>query len=187
MKGETLSNKLAKDTSTTSFYPTPPEVTEAILRFLNLPKQIMIWEPACGDGKMVDVFQQHGHEVMATDLYDYGNNISGIDFLQQNQHLTHWIITNPPFHIADDFIKHCMRWEKPFALLLKSQFWHAKKRRELFMKRRPEFVLPLTWRPDFLFGSKSGSPTMECCWTVWGPNSASKTEYFPLLRPGPKR
>lgn len=31
------------------FYPTPPDVTEALMRFLDLPPSV-IWECACGDG-----------------------------------------------------------------------------------------------------------------------------------------
>ena len=187
MIGEVLSNRLAKDTSATSFYPTPSEVTEALLYFLGLDKKTTIWEPACGNGKMVEVFQKNGHVVFASDLHEYGVFPAGVDFIKQNDHPADWIITNPPFHIADDFITHCLTWPKPFALLLKSQFWHAKKRQEMFTRRRPKFVLPLTWRPDFLFGAKSGSPTMECCWTVWEKTGASETEYLPLLRPEVRR
>ncbi len=34
-------------------YPTPPEVTYALLDFLALPCGTRIWEPACGNGDMV--------------------------------------------------------------------------------------------------------------------------------------
>ena len=35
------------------YYPTPPEVTQALLNFLNLRPGTKVWEPACGDGHMV--------------------------------------------------------------------------------------------------------------------------------------
>lgn len=42
---------------------------------------------------------------------------------------------------------------------------------------------PLTWRPDFHFGAKGGSPTMECAWTVWDRVPSNVTQYVPLLKP----
>lgn len=36
------------------FYPTPPEVTVALLDFLRLPKNTVIWEPAAGEGDMLE-------------------------------------------------------------------------------------------------------------------------------------
>lgn len=52
----------------------------------------------------------------------------------------------------------------------------------LFMQHPPAYVLPLTWRPDFLNGTKGGSPTMECLWTVWISGNTS-AQYIPLLKP----
>jgi hypothetical protein len=138
---------------------------------------------------MVEVFRRFGHNVIASDLHNYGSLYgggeyqSGCDFLQQTEHPADWIITNPPFHLADEFLRHCCLFKKPFALLFKSQYWHAQKRVKLFSLRKPEFVLPLTWRPDFLFKTKGGSPTMECLWTVWGSNSAAATRYELLRKP----
>ena len=93
-----------------------------------------------------------------------------------------WIITNPPFSHAAEFISRAFDLGKPCAILVKSQFWHAKRRIELYRRNPPSYVLPLTWRPDFLYGAKSGSPTMEIIWTVWtGTHHAAK--YVPLEKP----
>jgi hypothetical protein len=37
----------------------------------------------------------------------------------------------------------------------------------LFKEFPPAYVLPLTWRPDFMGGERGGAPTMEVHWTVW--------------------
>ena len=79
----------------TDFYPTPPEATEAILRFLSLPKSTVIWEPACGECDMVNVMKSCGYSVIATDLS------LGHDFLTAPLPECDWIITNPPFSLAD--------------------------------------------------------------------------------------
>lgn len=168
----------ANGRSEMDFYPTPPEATIALLDFLNLEKSCVIWEPACGEMDMAEVIQQEGYSVIATDLR------TGHDFLTAPMRDCDWIITNPPFSVADKFIERCAEHGKPFALLLKSQYWHAAKRTELFRKIKPSFVLPLTWRPNFLFKKKSkASPLMDVMWCVWEPPYASQnTIYYPLER-----
>src|SRR5690606_32590086 len=94
-----------------------------------------------------------------------------------------WIITNPPFRDSVAFINRAIQIGKPFAYLLKSQYWHARNKTELFNKFRPKYVLALNWRPDFHFGKKGGSPTMECLWVVWDSRPSETTEYHILSKP----
>lgn len=160
------------------FYPTPPECTYALLDYLKqnflLRSTDTIWEPACGNNAMADVMVQQGYSVIATDI------IQGQDFLEHEmQDRFDWIITNPPFSLSEKFIKKCIDHGKPFALLLKSQYWHSAKRRELFQSHQPKFVLPLTWRPDF---TGKGSSMLDMVWTVWIGN-AKNTYYEPLAKP----
>ena len=46
---DVLANRSAKDRRKLDFYPTPPDVTHALMQFLNLPKTT-VWECACGEG-----------------------------------------------------------------------------------------------------------------------------------------
>jgi hypothetical protein len=185
MNGTILSNRSAVDRNKTDFYATPPEVTVALLDFLESKKLISppatIWEPAAGSMAMVDVMLGREYRVIATDLHPQVSGMFPTDFLQVNGKCD-WIITNPPFSKATEFITHALELGKPCAFLLKSQFWHAKSRLDLFRKNPPAYVLPLTWRPDFLYGAKSGSPTMECLWTVWIPGD-HEIIYYPLEKP----
>lgn len=183
MQGNTLANRSSTDRSEIDFYPTPPEVTIALMEFLVIPKNKVIWEPACGEGHMSEVFKELGYTVISTELRETGYGENGVDFLTCNPRKCDWIITNPPFRDSIHFIKRCIELRKPFALLVKSQYWHAKNRTELFKSHRPRFVLPLNWRPDFLFGKKGGSPTMECQWVVWDSKPAKITEYQILSKP----
>lgn len=158
------------------FYPTPPEATIALMNFLKLPLDTVIWEPACGENHMVNTMTDCGYKVIGTDIN------SGTDFLKAKCEECDWIITNPPFSLSEEFINKCIEHKKPFALLLKSQYWHAKRRLKLFCNYPPSYILPLTWRPDFLFKQRgSGSPLMDVMWVVWGDNK--DTRYFPLERP----
>lgn len=189
MRGNILANRSAKDRNKTDFYPTPPDVTTALLKFLEEYSHLQPWmtilEPACGTGKMVEAMNARGYSVDYFDLYLTGfrGGFDSRDFLQLTDTGCDWIITNPPFLAAEAFIRHALDLKKPCAFLLKSQFWHAKKRLQLFRDSPPSYVLPLTWRPDFLNGSKSGSPTMEVAWSVWLPYQQGYTLYHPLERP----
>lgn len=158
------------------FYPTPPDCTAALLNFLDLQRGTRIWEPACGENHMVDVMRGRGYKVTGTDIQ------SGTDFLTADMIPCDWIITNPPFSLADKFIERCIEHGKPFALLLKSQYWHAKKRLPLFWQNPPAYICPLTWRPDFMFKTRGkGSPLMDVMWVIW--TSRPETRYIPLQRP----
>ena len=165
------------------FYPTPPEVTHALMRFLNLKDIHLAWEPACGDGSMSDVIKEYVPEVYSSDIENRGYGDEGIDFLTCGYHCDA-IITNPPFNLSEEFIKHALAHSDTVCMLLKSQYWHAKKRTKLFKDHPPAYVLPLNWRPDFLYKEqcKSGAPTMEVHWTVWL-NGASQTQYCILEKP----
>lgn len=171
--GNTAYQRNAQD-----FYPTPPDVTQALINFLDIPRGKTVWEPAAGNGDMAKVFKENWYFVIETDIQ------SGTDFLTADPVDCDWIITNPPFCLSEQFIRRCIKIQKPFAMLLKSQYWHAKSRIPLFYEHRPRFILPLTWRPDFLFKTRGkGSPLMDVMWAVWNCKPAPYTEYVPLNRP----
>lgn len=161
------------------FYPTPEEVTRALMEILNPDKDITIWEPACGEGHIVNALNNMGfNNVIGTDI------LTGTDFLTAELPKSggvdiSFIITNPPFKLAEEFIRKCWQHNIPFALLLKSQFWHAAKRYELFNECRPSMIYPLTWRPDF---TGQGAALMDCIWCVWLRDDKGYTEYKPLKK-----
>ena len=167
------------------FYPTPPDVTEALMQFLKLPP-CLIWEPACGDGAMVNVLRNHEHEVIATDLRNTGFGEGNVNFLKAENRTCDAVITNPPFSHSEEFIRKAVSVAPIVAMVLKSQYWHARKRIKLFSDLPPSYILPLTWRPDFLFDvrvdGKKGSPLMDCIWVIWEAGETD-TRYQPLLRP----
>ena len=115
---------------------------------------------------MANVLAGYGHDVFASDLRETGYGCGGVDFLETKRDCAA-IITNPPFNISEDFIRHAIPQARLVAMVLKSQYWHAKKRAALFGEFPPAYVLPLTWRPDFMGGERGGAPTMEVHWTVW--------------------
>jgi len=157
------------------FYPTPDECVLSLINNVAIPQSI--WEPACGDGAISKILEQNGHDVYSTDLVYRGYGTGGIDFLQEKEARAPYVITNPPFKLAEKFIIKCHELDLDgFAFILKSQYWHAAKRIKLFNEIRPSKVMPMTWRPDFTGG---GSPTMDCIWCVWERGNKT-TEYMPI-------
>lgn len=172
------------------FYPTPPEVTRALCdhleRHLLIGKGAWIWEPACGDGAMSEVFIERGYNVFSSDIREtgYKDQRSIHNFLDAMKMDVNsdWIITNPPFNVSEAFIHRCMndRFNRPFALLLKSQYWHSMRRNSLFYERKPMFICPLSWRPSF--EGKGKSSLMDFIWTIWG-REDGEARYMPLEKP----
>ncbi len=148
------------------FYPTPPECTLALLEHWPAPKRI--WEPACGDGAISRVLREAGRDVVSSDLHDRGYGDWTGDFLNDPPKARFdAIVTNPPFNVAEPFIRTAASFAVPFAMLLKSTYWHAATRTKLFEETRPEMVIAMTWRPSFDL-RRGTSPTMDVIWTVWG-------------------
>lgn len=148
------------------FYPTPPECTLALLEHWT-PVNI-VWEPACGDGAISRVLSDAGYATVSTDLHNRGYGDWTADFLVDRPPATFGsIVTNPPFSLAEKFIRRAASFGVPFAMLVKSTYWHAATRAKIFEETRPEMVIAMTWRPSFDL-RRGTSPTMDVIWTVWG-------------------
>ena len=115
-------------------YETPAVAVDALLRVEKLPHRI--WEPACGHGNIVNVLRKAGHEVIATDIVDYGIPITppgywGRDFLLETSAPagTGAIVTNPPFAIVGKFTRHALDLAPPMIVfLLRLAFMESERR-----------------------------------------------------------
>lgn len=156
------------------FYPTPMESVVALIVSGAIDSfPLSVWEPACGTGPIYRVLERWGKTVTCTDLEDYGVGKPGIDFLKTETPMGQSIVTNPPFSLAKEFIKHA-RWlgVDYVALLLKADYFCADSRYDLFMERPPAKILNHCWRLDF---TGDGAPPMNCAWFVWLPGDTSAT------------
>lgn len=125
---------------------------------------------------MTRVFDEYGHISVGTDIQ------GGNDYLKEERPiLLDAIITNPPFSLSEKFIRKACEEAPLVAMLLKSQYWHAKSRYSLYYSNVPTYILPLTWRPNFT-GREKAAPTMEVAWTVWVKGNHDG-KYRPLLKP----
>ena len=118
------------------FYPTPDYAVTALLE--KEPLIGGVWEPACGMGHISKVLEAAGLSVVSTDLQDYGYGIPGVDFLKAKRLLAPNIVTNPPYKLADAFVRQAIRLEaEKICLLLKLSFLEGVGRRELFRESPP--------------------------------------------------
>jgi hypothetical protein len=99
-------------------FPTPPWATRALCRYLQglsdeqtgwsgpQLSQMSVREPAANRGHMVRPLQEFFGRVEASDIHDYGAGFPVQDYLfGPPPPRTDWTITNPPFRLAEQFIK----------------------------------------------------------------------------------
>ncbi len=115
------------------FFPTPAWATHALVDNELFVGEI--WEPACGDGAMVQVLAMRGNRVVATDLYDRGFGETGIDFLTSDR-MADNIVTNPPYNAAEGFVRvGAKSARRKFALLLRLAFLEGANRANTIFAR----------------------------------------------------
>lgn len=89
-------------------YETPQVAIRTLLRVEDLPSAI--WEPCAGRGAIARELEAAGHSVIKQDLVAYEGADSGIatpiDFLMERAAPAGCIVTNPPYKLADKFIRH---------------------------------------------------------------------------------
>jgi hypothetical protein len=164
----------ALDQRKDDLYETPDVAVHALLRAEEIPE--VVWECACGPGRIVNVLRADGHKVYATDLVDYGcpDAESGVDFLMERapSFAIGAIVTNPPFKLANEFAAHALRLGIPkVIMLLRLAFMESDRRTAIldggllarvhvFRKR-----LPMMHRAGWE-GRKSNSG-IAFAWFVW--------------------
>ena len=165
-------------------YPTPVDCTYSLIPHITdlLPYGSRILEPACADGQISKALEQYGYQVDSFDLRpDVKYGTGGVDFLSEDNDFKivekhegfevrleyDAVWTNPPFVIADQFIRKSLEVAPVVIMLLKAQYWNTANRKKLFRETKPLRELNLTWRPAFLEAERGKSPLMDCMWVVW--------------------
>lgn len=151
-------------------YSTPTWVTESLLGYIDA-RPGTVWECAAGPGAMVRVLTGR-FVVLATDV------AKGEDFLQARvlpDPSIRTIITNPPYKLADQFVRHALQLTRPFggavAMLLSTNFDHAGGRADLFRdcpawSRKIMLTRRIVWFVE-ANGKPKSSPSENHAWFVW--------------------
>jgi hypothetical protein len=159
-------------------YETPSPAIHALLRVERLPHRL--WEPAAGRGRIVNVLRAAGHEVLASDLVDYGDptHFARRDFLMEHKipDGCEAIVTNPPFKLADEFVAHALDLCPRVVMLLRLAFLESERRAAILENRGLARIhvfarrLPMMHRDQWA-GPKVNSG-MAFAWFCWDRNHA---------------
>jgi hypothetical protein len=162
-------------------FPTPSWAVRALCQHV-LPTKVLkaltCWEPACNRGYMVRPLREYFHEVLATDIHDYGwdGQERVTDFLferpESDSQGVDAIITNPPFRLAAQFALHALNVWKPdyLALLVRTNFLEGQERHEtLFTPHPPAKVAQFVERVPMVRGryAPEASTATSYAWIVW--------------------
>jgi len=123
------------------------------------------WEPASGTGNIAKYFKN----IMASDIRDvpriYGEH--NIDFLKTTRYVD-FIITNPPFSLALEFLEHSLECSSKVALFLRLAFLEGKKRYYFFKKNPPIRIYIFSNRLTCHDEEGKWLGTMLCfAWFIW--------------------
>lgn len=177
------------------WYPTEPACTIALYKYLTDRKLLQsgtkVYEPACGDGAIVKVFEERGHTVFASDLFPQIDapvkNFLTDDFMiDREDSIRPLVVTNPPYAMPfiDLFIDRIMDLVHndgvTGALLMRNEVDCAVSRR-VYFEDNPYYFgkLVLNWRPRWIPGS-TGSPRHNYAWYVFSPYATDPTISYGL-------
>lgn len=156
-------------------FPTPPWATRAILQDLSCRfdlKSQSCLEPACGAGHMSKVLNEYFQSVSSSDLYNYGFGGES-DFLTHfyGEDMYDWVITNPPFRSAEDFVIKALDVAQiGVACLVRTGFLESVGRYDrLFSNIPPTFVAQFSERVPMVKGRLDMKATTATAyaWMVW--------------------
>jgi len=166
-------------------FPTPPWATRALLEHVIHDKATLAerncLEPACNRGFMSRSLEEYFSKVISHDVFPYGYGTIG-DFtkLSMEANSVDWVITNPPFRRAEDFIKRGLEVARyGVAMLTRTTFIESVGRYErLFSVNPPTKIAQFVERVPMVKGrlDKKASTATGYCWLVWEKDLQAKSQ-----------
>ncbi|MFN4176444.1 MAG: hypothetical protein ACK4F1_05765 [Phenylobacterium sp.] len=125
------------------YFPTPPWAARAggeLINAIDPPPasgKWWCWEPAAGGGHMVQGLGDYFQYVFATDIHDHGADLHrSLDFLSPEADAfdqVDWIVTNPPFAKAAEFVAAGLRRaRRGVAILARTALLESGRRYPMF-------------------------------------------------------
>ena len=155
------------------YFPTPPWGTRALLEMPFMKERLedeTVWEPAAGGGHMSRVLKEYAGKVIESDIADYGMGYEIRDFLKTPPRGdVDWVITNPPFKLAEEFIVHSLKFAR-CAMLLRTQFVEGGQRYyNLFSNKPPHRIVVFSSRLAMTKNrvDPNASSATSYSWFVW--------------------
>lgn len=139
------------------FYPTPLTAFNPLMPYIKQLPQIrykdafngdpIVFEPACGDGRLISAMNAEG-------IPAYGDDLdNGYDFLV-DETPREIIVTNPPFSLAQEFIERATTNSGDVFMLLRLNFLGSQERHDWWKEHCPDALFVLSKRPNFVISVK---------------------------------
>ncbi len=179
-------------------FPTPRWATRALMERVLPdcdPGAASCWEPTCGRGYMAATLAEYFASVRSSDIHPFGFGET-LDFLAAPEEISaDWIVTNPPFRLAEEFVRRALRLASVgTAMLVRTNFIEGIGRYgRLFGRMPPAIVAQFAERVPILRGrvDRNASTATGYCWLVWTKAAAPETRLvwippcrWDLERPG---
>jgi hypothetical protein len=102
-------------------FPTSPWATRALVERVLEDRAalttMLCLEPACGAGHMAEVLKEYFHAVTGADAYYYGYVRDFLTYPYE-ANACDWVITNPPFRLAEEFVLRALRMARRGVAIL---------------------------------------------------------------------
>lgn len=126
-------------------FQTPPYALDPLIPWLRTKhKQVLILEPACGKGNLVNKLNEQPNITCIGKDIETGTDFRNFEIL--TGYGIDFIVTNPPYSIANEFIEKCIRHYKQgeikgFALLLPVNFIDSQARQAMWRTVKLEIIM----------------------------------------------
>lgn len=160
------------------FFPTPPGCTKAIMGAIGdtLPSEGLWCEPAVGGGAIVDAIGRrhwHTYDIRDVEPSKHSEYHKTRNWLEHDVPAKTYdvIITNPPFYLAEQFVRAAIARATHVVMLLRLAFLETRKREALHLEH-PSDVYVMSRRPSFMANGATDSTAYA--WFVWGPGRGNR-------------
>jgi len=124
------------------YYPTPEWCTRLIAGKISWCEVRTVGEPCAGGGAILRCIPN---------LVTYTREISeGLDYFKHSLPDVDLIITNPPYNLAEEFLKRSLKEARCVVYLLRVNFLGSSKRKEFLTANRPSHLYVHSERPSFV-------------------------------------
>lgn len=138
---------------------TPIWAVDALLRHIIFRSGDRILEPCRGTGNIYNRLPRRHIKRYWREIDD------GRDYLKYHpRRRFDFIITNPPFSLALDFLKKSLNEANTVCYLLRLNYLGSEKRQPFWMNHPPTDIIILSRRPSFTGG---GTDATEYAWFIW--------------------
>jgi hypothetical protein len=173
-------------------FPTPPWATRALCEHVIGLAGHLVWEPACGTGIMSSPLSEYALAVASSDVHEYGwGHIQHdflLPFLPDGIGATEWIVTNPPFRLAVDFVERGLNIASHGVAVLVRSVWAegCDRYHRLFSTRPPTVIAQFAERVPMTKGrwDPEADAATSYAWFVWSFRVERKETRFMWIPPG---